>query len=78
VVKPARISNSIRLLRFTHDEMTQAELGRKVGMTRQSIAAIEQGRYSPSLETAFAIAEVFGLPLEKVFHYEGDAEAKRR
>jgi putative transcriptional regulator len=75
MVKPTQISNSIKLLRFTHGEMTQGELGEKVGMTRQSIAAIEQGRYSPSLETAFAIAAVFKVPLEKVFHYPGNTAA---
>lgn len=75
MVKPTRIGNSIKLLRFTHGEMTQSELGDKVGMTRQTIAAIEQGRYSPSLETAFAIAEVFKEPLENVFHYKSDAAA---
>ena len=66
-MKPRRIENSIRLLRFTHGEMTQGELGEKVGLTRQTIAAIEKGRYSPSLDVAFAIADVFGVPLEAVF-----------
>lgn len=51
------------------DEMTQAELARKIGMTRQTIIAIEQGRYSPSLEAAFQIAEIFGKPLTEVFEY---------
>lgn len=63
------ISNNIRKLRFNHDEMTQQQLADKVGVTRQTIVAIEQGKYSPSLELAFLIAEVFDLPLEEVFTY---------
>jgi putative transcriptional regulator len=69
VVKPTRVTNSIRALRFTNDEMTQAELAERVGVTRQTIIAIEQGRYSPSLEMAFQIARVFREPLDAVFHY---------
>jgi putative transcriptional regulator len=65
------ISNTIRTLRFQAGEMTQAALAEKVGVTRQTIVAIEQGRYSPSLEVAFRIARVFGAPLEEVFRYEG-------
>ncbi len=65
------ISNSIRRLRFDHDEMTQAELASRIGMTRQTIVAIEQGKYSPSLEAAFRIAQVFGQPLEAVFRWTG-------
>ena len=65
------ISNRIRRLRFDNDEMTQAELAEKIGMTRQTVAAIEAGKYSPSLEAAFRIAEVFGVPLEKVFQWRG-------
>ena len=73
MVKPTRVTNSIRTLRFAHAEMTQAELADRVGVTRQTIIAIEQGRYSPSLEMAFQIAKTFGLALEEVFHYpEGD------
>ena len=64
------ISNNIRLLRFMHNEMTQAELGEKVGLTRQTIAAIEAGKYSPSLEVAFKIAEVFDKPLAEVFQWQ--------
>lgn len=60
-------TNDIRTLRFLASEMTQAELGERVGVTRQTIAAIEQGKYSPSLEVAFRIAQVFGKPLETVF-----------
>lgn len=63
-------SNEIRTLRFLNGEMTQGELGDRVGVTRQTIAAIEQGRYSPSLEVAFRIAQVFGKPLEDVFTWE--------
>ncbi|MHC3127392.1 XRE family transcriptional regulator [Brevundimonas sp. GN22] len=63
------IHNTIRTLRFHAGEMTQAELGQRVGVTRQTIAAIEQGKYSPSLETAFKIAEVFGVPLEQAFSW---------
>jgi len=69
MVKPTRITNSIRALRFANGEMTQAELADRVGMTRQTIIAIEQGRYSPSLEVAFKIARVLGQPLDEVFHY---------
>ncbi len=60
-------TNAIRTLRFLSGEMTQAELGERVGVTRQTIAAIEQGKYSPSLEVAFRIAQIFGKPLEAVF-----------
>ncbi|BBB10876.1 helix-turn-helix transcriptional regulator [Sphingopyxis sp. FD7] len=62
--------NDIRTLRFLAGEMTQAELGERVGVTRQTIAAIEQGKYSPSLEVAFRIARVFGKPLEAVFQWK--------
>ena len=64
------IRNNIRALRFHHGEMTQQELADRVGLTRQTIIAIEQGRYSPSLEAAFKIARVFRAPLEEVFQYE--------
>lgn len=69
MVKPTMVTNDIRALRFEHGEMTQAELADRVGMTRQTIIAIEQGRYSPSLEVAFQIAAVFGVPLDEVFQY---------
>ncbi len=69
MAKPTRVTNSIRALRFAAGEMTQAELADRVAMTRQTIIAIEQGRYSPSLEVAFRIAQVFGVPLDDVFHY---------
>jgi putative transcriptional regulator len=73
VPKKTRITNSIRALRFAAGEMTQAELAEKVGLTRQTIIAIEQGRYSPSLEVAFKVARVFGVPLDEAFHYPDDA-----
>jgi putative transcriptional regulator len=69
VVKPTSVTNTIRTLRFTHGEMTQAELADRVDVTRQTIIAIEQGKYSPSLEMAFRIAQVFGVPLDEVFLY---------
>lgn len=74
MTKPTRVSNSIRALRFGADEMTQAELANKVQVTRQTIIAIEQGRYSPSLEMAFKIARVFRVPLDEVFHYPTEGE----
>lgn len=63
------ITNTIRTLRFHAGEMTQAALAEKVGVTRQTIVAIEQGRYSPSLEVAFRIAAAFHVPLEQVFQW---------
>ena len=71
MAKPTQIRNCIRQLRFHADEMTQAELAARIGMTRQTINAIEQGKYSPSLEVAFQIASVFGVGLEAVFQWEG-------
>ena len=64
------IRNNIRRLRFEADEMTQAELAEKVGVTRQTLNAIEAAKYSPTLELAFKIAKVFGVPLDEVFKYE--------
>ena len=69
MVKPTRVTNRIRALRFAHGEMTQAELAERIGVTRQTIIAIEQGRYSPSLEMAFQISRVFKVPLDEVFQY---------
>jgi putative transcriptional regulator len=69
MVKPTQVTNSIRSLRFANGEMTQAELADRVGATRQTIIAIEQGRYSPTLEMAFRIARALGVPLDAVFHY---------
>ena len=71
----ARISNNIRKLRFFHDEMTQQELAEKVGVTRQTIIAMEKGHYSPSLELAFRIAFVFDSPLEEVFSYDSEEDS---
>jgi putative transcriptional regulator len=65
------IRNNIRRLRFDANEMTQAELAEKVGVTRQTLLAIEAAKYSPTLELAFRIAKVFGVPLDAVFQYEG-------
>jgi putative transcriptional regulator len=64
------IANHIRRLRFEHGEMTQSDLAERIGMTRQTIAAIEAGKYSPSLEAAFRIAHVFGVRLEDVFTWD--------
>lgn len=69
MVKPTRVTNEIRRLRFANAEMTQAELADRIGVTRQTIIAIEQGRYSPSLEMAFQIARVFGVALDEVFGF---------
>ena len=67
--KPTRVTNDIRALRFAAGEMTQAQLADRVGLTRQTIIAIEQGRYSPSLEVAFKIAHALGVPMDRVFGY---------
>ncbi|MEU2155368.1 helix-turn-helix transcriptional regulator [Streptomyces sp. NPDC019396] len=72
-MKPTRVTNSIRALRFAHGEMTQVELAERIGVTRQTVIAIEKGRYSPSLELAFQIARVFGVPLDEVFQYPDSA-----
>lgn len=68
------ISNNIRTLRFVHNEMTQKELAEKVGVTRQTIVAIENAKYSPSLEAAFRIARVFNAPLEEVFSFDPEED----
>lgn len=65
------ITNTIRRLRFEHQEMTQQVLAERIGVTRQTINAIELGKYSPSLEAAFRIAAVFAVPLQEVFQYHG-------
>ena len=69
MARPTRVTNRIRALRFAAGEMTQAELADRVGTTRQTIIAIEQGKYSPSLEVAFRIAHALGVPLDDVFSY---------
>tara|TARA_B100000073_G_scaffold127465_1_gene104303 strand:- start:356 stop:565 length:210 start_codon:yes stop_codon:yes gene_type:complete len=65
-----KIKNQIRRLRFNANEMTQEDLAKKTGVTRQTIIALEAQKYSPSLELAFRIAKVFGVPLEQVFQYD--------
>ena len=67
-----RLTNAIRTLRFHAGEMTQAELGERIGVTRQTVAAIEPGKYSPTLETAFRIADVFGVGLDEIFRWSED------
>lgn len=69
MVKATRITNNIRALRAAADEMTQVELAARVGVTRQTVIAVEQGRYSPSLEVAFKMARVFDVSLEEIFEY---------
>lgn len=69
-----RIANRVRILRVTHGDLSQADLGQRIGVTRQTIAAIEAGKYSPTLEAAFRIAEVFGVPLDDVFQWEHTPE----
>lgn len=64
------IVNHIRRLRFEHGEMTQSDLAERIGVTRQTILAIESGKYAPSLETAFRIAQVFGVGVEDVFAWD--------
>lgn len=71
------IENNIRRLRFDADEMTQAALAEKAGVTRQTIVAIEKAKYAPSLELAFQIADVFGKPLEEVFIFTGAKDDKQ-
>ena len=72
------IRNTIRRLRFDHSEMTQQELADKIGVTRQTVNAIELGKYSPSLEVAFRIATVFRVPLDQVFQYDSDPTASEK
>jgi len=71
-----KVRNNVRKLRFNRDEMTQEQLAEKVGVTRQTIIAIEGGKYAPSLELAFKIALVFGVPLQEVFSYELEGDEK--
>jgi putative transcriptional regulator len=72
---PATLKNQIRRLRFEHNEMTQQELADRVGVTRQTIIALEAGKYSPSLLLAFRLAGAFGVALETVFQYDGKPSA---
>ena len=69
--KPTVLTNKIRSLRFAANEMTQADLAERVGVTRQTIIAIEKGKYAPSLEVAFRIARVFDTSVDAVFTYDG-------
>lgn len=78
MAKATRVTNSIRALRFAQGELTQAELADRVGVTRQTIIAIEQGKYSPSLEVAFQIAHALGVPLDEVFQYPDAAPAAQQ
>ena len=78
VPPPITITNTIRKLRFEHGEMTQQDLAERVGVTRQTINAIELGKYSPSLEVAFRIAAAFGAKLEDVFSYDRAQDAQSR
>ncbi len=71
-----RVSNRIRALRFASGEMTQAELAERIGASRQTVIAVEQGRYSPTLEMAFRIAQALGAPLDEVFEYRSDEQEK--
>jgi len=70
------IQNNIRKLRFEHEEMTQKQLAEQVGVTRQTIVAIENAKYSPSLELAFRIAHIFDVSLTEVFFYDADADTE--
>ncbi len=72
--RPTRVTNRIRALRAACGDMTQAELARRIGVTRQTVIAIEQGRYSPSLETAFQIARALGVRIDEAFAYPEHAE----
>ncbi|MES2876583.1 MAG: helix-turn-helix transcriptional regulator [Patescibacteria group bacterium] len=74
--KSTKVTNNIRSLRFASGEMTQAFLAERVNVTRQTIIAIEQGKYSPTLELAFQVAQVFDVPLEQVFQYKTDTLTK--
>lgn len=76
MVKPTSVTNDIRALRTAAGDMTQAELAERVGVTRQTVIAIEQGKYSPSLEVAFQIAHALGVPLDVVFQYPGSTAGK--
>ena len=70
-----RVRNNIRKLRFYHNEMTQEQLAELVGVTRQTIIAIEAAKYAPSLELAFRIALAFDVPLQDVFSYTAEEES---
>jgi putative transcriptional regulator len=76
MVKKLEIKNNIRKLRFFANEMTQQELAEKAGVSRQTVIAIEAGKYSPSLELAFRLADAFGVMISEVFEYEAKGEEK--
>ena len=75
MMRKTELTNCIRRLRFDHDEMTQQELALRVGVTRQTIIAIEARKYAPSLPLAFRIARAFGMRVEDIFQYEGEPPA---
>jgi len=68
----SELKNQVRRLRFENGELTQQQLADRVGVTRQTIIAIEAGKYAPSLPLAFKIARTFAVPLEQVFQYQDD------
>lgn len=70
MARKIEVTNNIRTLRFLASEMTQQELAEKTGVSRQTIIAVEAGKYSPTLELAFRIADAFGLPITEVFGYK--------
>ncbi|MAI90117.1 helix-turn-helix transcriptional regulator [Ponticaulis sp.] len=74
MAKHPPITNKVKDLREAHDNMSQSALAKAIGVTRQTVIAIEQGRYSPSLESAFRISRVFGVGLEDVFGWDEDAD----
>ncbi|HWL62686.1 MAG TPA: helix-turn-helix transcriptional regulator [Steroidobacteraceae bacterium] len=74
---PTLVTNCIRRLRFEHGEMTQQQLAERIGVTRQTVNAIEAGKYSPSLEVAFRIAEVFASRIDDVFLYRREPAPKK-
>lgn len=76
MAKKFKITNQVRTLRFFENEMTQQDLAEKAGVSRQTIMAIEAGKYSPTLELAFRIADAFNVPLTKVFNYEVKDDSK--
>jgi putative transcriptional regulator len=76
VEEPGQLQNRIRRLRFDHGEMTQQELAERVGVTRQTIIALEAGKYAPSLLLAFRLARAFGVGVEEVFHFENGSPAE--
>jgi len=73
-MKTLPMTNRIRVLRAEHGDMSQGDLAMRIGVTRQTIAAIEKGKYSPSLEAAFRIAAAFGVPFDQVFQYDEGAD----